>query len=354
MIINGTVEVGYGTLKPARATTSWGALHDRPAPSAAFTFAALLPGRTTLPHRTKLRFAVLPDTPPPELHLTVDRFTTGNFTAGATTQLTLSAAPDTNNLSITLVISGENRSFQRPDEYRTKGTTLTFTSAIPVGTTIVSVTYISQAAQTVAQWPAWSAAMHAQSYLPLTRDMEIVSCDAQNQAAITSGAAPVVPPEHRSAEVRNTTVRRISRVKVKAISTWSAGMEIIARIDDGVMDADDQGHFSGSASVTWQTSVIGSPGCGAAEYPVAPSRAELAGEIDGSNQLVVRITFEPRDFSGFATCLVTVATSNVGTPHPLTISVPATGGTSTQPHAVTAKNGTFVGSATIVVTPERK
>ena len=197
----------------------------------------------------------------------------------------------------------------------------------------------------------------ARTFPPLTRDVEIVSCDALSQAAISPGAAPVVPPVvppvHRSADVRNPAVGRILRVKVKAISTWKIGMEVIARIDDGVMDADDQGHFTGSASVIWQTSVIGSAGCGATVHPVEPSRAALAGEIDGSNQLVVRITFQPRDFSGIAVCYVAaVGISNVATPNPLTITVPLTGGTSTQPHPVTAKNGTFVGSATIVVTPE--
>lgn len=191
------------------------------------------------------------------------------------------------------------------------------------------------------------------TYAPLARDVEVVACDARNQATMASGAAPV-PPAERQAETSNSTVRRIARVTVKTVSTWDVGMVTVARIDDGVMDADDQGRFTGSASVTWQTSVIGGAGCGAAEHPVAPSRAALAGEIDGSSQLVVRITFEPKDFSGLAACGgVAVATSNVGTPSPLTITVPVTGGTSTQRHTVTAKNGSFAGSATVIVTPER-
>jgi hypothetical protein len=191
------------------------------------------------------------------------------------------------------------------------------------------------------------------TYVPLTRDVRIVSCDSPIPAAIGPLAPGAVPIVSRGREVEVRKVR-VSKVRVTTVSTWSAGMDIVARIDDGVMEADDQGHFTGSANVTWQTSVIGSAGCGAAENSVAPSRADLTGEIDESNQLVVKITFQPRDFSGFATCGPSISTANVATPDPLTISVAATGGTSTQTHAVTAKNGSFVGSATIVVITERK
>ena len=200
--------------------------------------------------------------------------------------------------------------------------------------------------------PAAPLKSSGRTYVPLTRDVRIVSCDSPIQAAVSPlapGAVPIVSIVSKDRKVE------VSKVRVTTISTWSAGMDIVARIDDGVMEADDQGHFTGSANVTWQTSVIGSAGCGAAESSVAPSRADLTGEIDESNQLVVKITFQPRDFSGFATCGgQTISTANLATPDPLTISVAATGGTSTQTHAVTAKNGSFVGSATIVVTTERK
>lgn len=150
------------------------------------------------------------------------------------------------------------------------------------------------------------------------------------------------------------TAPRISKIKVTARSTWSVGMDIRATIEDGVMVADGRGNFNGSASVTWWTSVIGSAGCRAAEYTIPPSKAELAGVIDASNQLVVRITFEPRDFSGFATCGPSVSTGNVATLDPVTVTVPTTGGTSTQAHSVTAKNGSFAGSVTVVVGTERR
>jgi hypothetical protein len=68
----------------------------------------------------------------------------------------------------------------------------------------------------------------------------------------------------------------------------------------------------------------------------------------------MKITFQPKEFAGFATCGRSISTSNVGAPDPLIITVAATGGSSTQPHAVTAKNGSFVGSATTVVSRERR
>jgi hypothetical protein len=161
-------------------------------------------------------------------------------------------------------------------------------------------------------------------------------------------------PAQTAPKLKTAKVAAISKVTVTSVSTWNAGMEIVATIDSTVLDADDQGHFTGLANVKWWTSRIGSAACGAAEYQTPTSKAHLSAELDASNQLVVTITFEPRDFSGFATCVVSISTSNVATPDPLTIIVPAAGGTSTQPHAVTAKNGSFVGSAASEVIPTRK
>jgi hypothetical protein len=167
------------------------------------------------------------------------------------------------------------------------------------------------------------------AYVPLTLNVSVVTCEPNPN-------------------------RQYKQYKVTTISTWSAGMDIVATIDDGVIRADEQGRFTGSASVNWRTSVLGNPGCGAEEARVPPSTADLTGEINASHQLVVRITFQPRDFSGWARCGPSgVSTGNLGTPDPLTIRVATTGGRSTQAQAVTAKNGSFRGSATIIVTPEQ-
>jgi len=163
----------------------------------------------------------------------------------------------------------------------------------------------------------------SRAYVPLTLNVNVVPCTAK-------------------------------QYKVTTISTWSAGREIVATIDDGVMKADERGRFTGSANVNWRTSVLGRAGCGAAEARTAPSRADLTGVINESDQLVVKITFQPKDFSGWATCgPAGISTGNVATPDPLTIRVATAGGRSTQAQAATAKNGSFRGSATIVVTPQQ-
>jgi hypothetical protein len=188
------------------------------------------------------------------------------------------------------------------------------------------------------------------SYASAAREVKIVSCGSM----AGGGQAGPAGPKDRKTESRDSKPGALSPFNVTSISTWSVGMVITATIDNARMSADGQGHFTGLSDVEWKTSVIGGPGCGAAEYPISPSKAELSGDLDGSNQLVMKITFQPKEFAGFATCGRSISTSNVGAPDPLIITVAATGGSSTQPHAVTAKNGSFVGSATTVVSRERR
>jgi hypothetical protein len=188
------------------------------------------------------------------------------------------------------------------------------------------------------------------SYTPASREVRIVSCGSM----AGGGQSGPAGPKNRTTENKDAKAGTLSPFNVTSISTWNAGMVITATIDNARMSADGQGHFTGSSDVAWNTSVIGGPGCGAAEYAISPSKADLSGDLDGSNQLVMKITFQPKEFAGFATCGRSISTSNIGAPEPLMITVAATGGSSTQPHAVTAKNGSFVGSATTVVSRERR
>ena len=189
----------------------------------------------------------------------------------------------------------------------------------------------------------------------LKRRVRVISCGSPTQPVqppVGGVGANSAGPASRGTASSSSGLTRISKIKVSTRSTWSVGMDIRATIEDGVMVDDGQGHFDGLASVTWWTSVIGSAGCRAAEYTIPPSKAALAGAIDASNKLVVRITFEPRDFSGFATCGPSISTGNVGTLDTVTVTVPRTGGTTTQTHSVTAKNGSFAGSVTVVIGTE--
>lgn len=142
--------------------------------------------------------------------------------------------------------------------------------------------------------------------------------------------------------------------KVSTVSTWKVGMTSVGTMD-GVMKSDKQGNFTGSANVNWVASTIGDGGCGAATG-IAPSKADLTGKLDENGQMVGQVTFGPSSASGFAQCYVAgVSTENFFTPDPLTIRASSEGASVyTQAQAVRANNGSFTGTATIVVIPEEE
>lgn len=140
--------------------------------------------------------------------------------------------------------------------------------------------------------------------------------------------------------------------KVNTVSTWKVGMTSVGTMD-GKMKSDKQGNFTGSSNVNWVASIIGGGGCGAASG-IAPSTAELNGKLDENGQMVGQVTFGPTSASGFAQCYVAGgSTENFFTPDPLTIRGFSEGASVyTQAQAVRATNGSFTGTATIVVIPE--
>ncbi|MDO8736157.1 MAG: hypothetical protein Q7K29_03640 [Thermoleophilia bacterium] len=141
--------------------------------------------------------------------------------------------------------------------------------------------------------------------------------------------------------------------KVNTVSTWKAGMTSVGTMD-GKMKSDEQGNFTGSAVVNWVASIVGGGGCGSASG-IAPSTAELTGKLNENGQLVGRVNFGPTSASGFTWCYYYggSSTDNFFTPDPLTIRGFSEGASVyTQSQAVTAKNGSFTGMATIVVIPD--
>lgn len=138
------------------------------------------------------------------------------------------------------------------------------------------------------------------------------------------------------------------KFKVNTISTWKVGMTSVGSMD-GEMESDEQGNLSGSATVNWVTSMI----CGIAS-PIAPGTADLTGTIDESGQLIGQVSFGPLSSSGGGACgISSVTTSNFGTLAPLTIKASSEGvSVYTQTQVLTATNGSFSGTATIVVIPE--
>jgi hypothetical protein len=137
------------------------------------------------------------------------------------------------------------------------------------------------------------------------------------------------------------------RFKLNSVSIFKVGMTSVG-IMDGEIEADEQGNFSGSTIVNWTTSML----CGISS-PIAPSTADLIGTINESGQLAGEITFGPITSVGGGSCGVGVATANFGTLDPLTIKASSEGvSVYTQAQAINATNGSFTGTATIVLVPE--
>lgn len=140
------------------------------------------------------------------------------------------------------------------------------------------------------------------------------------------------------------------RFKLNSVSVFRVGMTSVGTMD-GEIEADEQGNFTGSATVNWVTSML----CGISS-PIAPGKADMAGTINESGQLVGEIMFGPITSVGGGPCgTVSVTTSNFGILDPLTIRASSEGvSVYTQPQAINATNGSFTGTATIVVIPEEE
>ena len=139
--------------------------------------------------------------------------------------------------------------------------------------------------------------------------------------------------------------------KVTVISTFRAGMTSVGRMEEAVFKLDEDGQFEGGAIVSWVTSIL----CGI-NSPISTSEAVIAAKTVGDD-IEVTVTFLPSSSIGGGSCgSISVTTSNSTDPtlSPLTITVPSWGGSATKPQTVTAKNGSFTGSALIIVTPARQ
>ena len=155
--------------------------------------------------------------------------------------------------------------------------------------------------------------------------------------------------------------------KVSATSRWYfPGLhefDIVAMIENAVMNADEQGNFTGTTTVNWTvaTTVI-HPNCNSVNYTVTPSQTDLTGQMDDSGLLVVNLTYQPAAGSATQVCRTLAGTDTYTyyqqlAPDPLSFSVASSGGAFNQSQVlvVTALPGTsqsLSGSSAIVVVPE--
>lgn len=173
--------------------------------------------------------------------------------------------------------------------------------------------------------------------------------------------------ERRDVKAEPVTVTvQPCKFKVATISRWHLPgiheFDILAMIDEADMTADAKGRLAGRATVNWAvaTTVL-SPYCSSAKFTVSPSQADLTGQMDDSGLLVVNLTFQPAAASVTQVCFVPGGTETTSyqyqlTPDPLSLSVPSSGGVSTQAQVLVVTWGTgtlpLSGSSVIVVIPE--
>ena len=168
--------------------------------------------------------------------------------------------------------------------------------------------------------------------------------------------------------LKEVTVKVNCKFKVKTRSRWTMpgihAFDINAMIDNAVMKADEQGNFTGSATVNWAvaTTVL-SPVCISASFTVSPSQANLTGQMDESGLLVVNLPYQPAAASVTQVCRTPTGpfTSTYHyqlAPDPLRFSVPSSSGVFNQSQVLVATSDEMAGpwplsgSSVIVVIPE--
>jgi hypothetical protein len=134
--------------------------------------------------------------------------------------------------------------------------------------------------------------------------------------------------------------------KVDTYSRWVQNggyFTVIAMINGGGMKVDEQGQYSGTASVDWGIIPnLSLSGCTMGAMVIPSSEAKLYGDIDGSDLYVVvtftSVTYKPVEIacpnlpgspSGSASSAFKVS------PEPMTRKVPYTGGSSEKPQGLT-------------------
>ncbi|MFA5873699.1 MAG: hypothetical protein WC832_07010 [Anaerolineales bacterium] len=134
----------------------------------------------------------------------------------------------------------------------------------------------------------------------------------------------------------------------------------MARIDEAEMTADAQGRLTGSATVNWEgTQTSLDTDVFAEEITIAPSQADLTGQMHDSGQVTVNITYQPATASyslvavGAAGDVVRGTAQELMTLDPLSLSVDSSGGSSEQAQVlIWTQDAPVSGSSLVIVSPE--
>lgn len=142
------------------------------------------------------------------------------------------------------------------------------------------------------------------------------------------------------------------KFKVIAASNWSTSYpgltsNLVANLI-GAMTADEQGHFTGTANVTWSMASF-SPMC-SHRHTFSPGEAHLTGDLsDDGNKLSVFITQDP--VTANAVNCASTNTAQVQAPS-LETAAPASGGTLTYAQPIVVGAMEFNGHTVITAIPE--
>jgi hypothetical protein len=144
------------------------------------------------------------------------------------------------------------------------------------------------------------------------------------------------------------------RFKVNIVSTFAAQSVKLVATMDGVLKVVSAGQFTGSATVNWARAyTLGARDCSGL-IDIASSQANLTGKLDGNGRLAVEVTYLPAALTHSITCGGSRTIHAVVIPDPLKLTVPATGGLSTQSQGLSEPTYYAMrGSASIVVVPEK-
>lgn len=148
-------------------------------------------------------------------------------------------------------------------------------------------------------------------------------------------------------------------VELTSISTWDipgeAHLGLIASIHRAPMNADDQGHLTGTANVKWFLAAGRVGDCVGDVTLVNENVADLTGQVGADGQVTVNVFYQPAEVTLTDTCAnaegsITRDRTVLVDAAALTLTFPADGGTVTVSHALTAPDP-VAGSAVVVVHP---
>lgn len=173
------------------------------------------------------------------------------------------------------------------------------------------------------------------------------------------GGGPLTSASGGPLPVEDQVVVQVKKCKAKVsgVNRWSgAEYLVLGTMNDAELTADEDGHFTGTGTVTWVTHAVAT-GCITTDS-MAPSEVDMTGQMDDDGRLIVQLNYQPAIDSATIYCAPggfvsedrswTVAEA----PQALSLLVPSSGGVVARPQDLVGAQATVVGQAVLSVIPE--